>query len=139
MLTTYHSIKYLTIPAEFISLKIADSLDLPAKFEVNVIGVDSKEIRSLNKQFRNIDEPTDVLSFESDIKEEPGGDIYLCLEIIKQNAKRFNVSFEEEIIRTIVHGILHLAGYDHKGKLGEKKEKMFEIQEKIVKKIFMIN
>lgn len=136
MKVTFHSLKSITIPAAFIADKMSSAVNLPANFEANIIGITSDEIKSMNKQFRKIDEPTDVLSFESEIKDEPGGDIYLCLEVIQDNAKRFNITFEEEIVRTIVHGILHLAGYDHERKLGESNEQMFEIQEKIIKDIF---
>jgi len=78
---------------------------------VNLVFVDGKKIRALNKKFRKIDKITDVLSFE--------GEIVICVEQAQKNARRFGVTFEAEVLRLLTHGILHLAGYDHV-KTGER-------------------
>jgi probable rRNA maturation factor len=132
----FHSIRDLTIPAALIANKINKIIKLPDNFEVNVVESTKSEIRKLNKGYRQKDEPTDVLSFQSPVKNQPGGDIYICSEIIKSNAGRFSVSYEEEKVRTLIHGILHLIGMNHKYKMGERDEKLFDLQERIVRTIF---
>ena len=96
--------------------------------------VGEKKIRTLNKTYRGKDRPTDVLSFgmedaaETINKERRDfGDIFLCLPYIRRQALSFEVPFVEEIKRMLIHGILHLLGYDH-----EKRQdavKMFSLQE----------
>ncbi len=104
--------------------------------DISMVFVSVKEIRSLNRKFRNIDKATDVLSFESD---EDGagylGDIVLCPEVIQKYARKFSEEFERELIRDIIHGIMHLLGADHKHSLNMV-EPMFVLQEKILDKVY---
>jgi probable rRNA maturation factor len=88
---------------------------------ISLAFVSKEEIRKLNKEFRRKDKPTDVLSF--DLKEEGYlGEIIICPEVVKNNAKKYGVSEKSEIIKVFIHGILHLCGYDHeKNKTEEKK------------------
>ena len=100
--------------------------------EVSVTFTDNKQIRALNKQFRNIDRATDVLSFplfdyegESDeppVDELTGmlGDIVLSLEQAEKQAEEYGHSFEREAAFLTVHSMLHLLGYDHE--TGEEDE-----------------
>ena len=92
------------------------------KSEVSITLTDDKNIHELNKKFRKIDRPTDVLSFafrESDEPEilnaefETLGDIIISVERAKIQAEDFGHSFLREIIFLEVHGLLHLLGYDH--------------------------
>jgi probable rRNA maturation factor len=82
---------------------------------VNVLVTSSRELRALNSRFRNKDEPTDVLSFTP----MPGpliglaGDIAISAEIAAKNAQHLGHSTAQEIKILVLHGILHLAGYDH--------------------------
>lgn len=97
---------------------------------VNIVFVKSEYIRDLNKRFRDIDASTDVLSFKIS-KEGSDVDIYICPEY------SFDLlgseKFEEEILRLIIHGTLHILGYDHSGTLDESsKEEMFLIQEELL-------
>lgn len=78
---------------------------------VNFISKD--EIHKLNKTYRNVDNPTDVLSFEADDIEGDLGDIFICVEVAKQNSIKYNTSLDSELKLLVVHGILHLCGYDH--------------------------
>lgn len=86
-------------------------LDL-VKTEVSILLTDNNEIKLLNKEYRNIDKATDVLSFpmEDDVLL---GDIVISLEKAKEQAPIFNNSYKEEILRLLIHGLLHLIGYDH--------------------------
>lgn len=104
------------------------------ELEVNIIS--AVEIKQLNKRYRGINKPTDVLSFawqeDKKIKTENLGQIYLCYERIVAQAKEHGVPAREEFVRILVHGVLHLVGYDHCEP--KEAEKMFNLQEKIVDK-----
>jgi probable rRNA maturation factor len=80
--------------------------------------VSDKSIRKLNQQFRGIDKVTDVLSFPAD---EPGnlGDVAVSVETAATQAKENGLSFDIEIAQLILHGLLHLSGYDHETDNGE--------------------
>ncbi len=90
--------------------------------------VNKEEIRKLNKQFRKKDKATDVLSFELN-DENIFGEIVICPEVVRENAKKYGVAFEKEMLKVFVHGILHLCGYDHEKSRKEEKI-MDEKQEK---------
>ena len=103
----------------------------------NVILVDNKMIHEINKEYRNIDKPTDVISFalEDEEKERPVGvrqlgDIYISIDKAKEQAKEYNHSIIREVCFLSIHGLLHLLGYDH---MKEEEEKiMFREQELIL-------
>ena len=116
--------------------------------EISILLVDNHEIHQLNKLHRDIDRPTDVLSFpmfeynedgEIDISEcdfgENGeillGDIVISLERAKEQADEFGHSFEREVGFLTAHSLLHLLGYDHMEK--DEETEMFELQEEILK------
>lgn len=80
--------------------------------------VSDKRIRELNRQFRGIDKATDVLSFPAE-EEENLGDIAVSVDTAAVQAKENGLSFEEEISQLILHGLLHLSGYDHETDNGE--------------------
>lgn len=99
-----------------------------------------EKIKRMNKEYRDKNKPTDVLSFpgsgfvlgesttDSVKKVEDLGEIVICLQEVKKNAKRFGFSFKKELARVLIHGILHLLGYDHeKGK--KEAEKMRKKEE----------
>lgn len=84
--------------------------------DVSVHIVGTTRMRQLNHMYRGVDRPTDVLAFETGEQwgdAEELGDIFLCQPYIIAQAKRFGVSQKEEAIRMLVHGMLHLLGYDH--------------------------
>ena len=104
----------------------------------SVIIVDDSYIHKINKEYRNIDRPTDVISFalmdNDSCNTDDGilrlGDIYISIDKVKSQAKEYNHSEEREISFLAVHGLLHLLGYDHMNKKDEKI--MFEKQELIL-------
>lgn len=106
--------------------------------EFNVIFVDAKTIQEINKEYRNIDRVTDVISFaledgETNINFEFGrllGDIYICVDKMKQQAEEYGHSLLREQGFLTIHGLLHLLGYDHMTK--EEEKVMFEKQELIL-------
>jgi len=108
---------------------------------VSVHCIGEKRMRGLNRLHRGVDRPTDVLSFSAlegmppvaDPDETDIGDIFIAIPVIKRQAKRFGITFRDEFYRMLVHGVLHLVGYDHEQK--NDAERMFFLQESIVKKI----
>jgi probable rRNA maturation factor len=126
-------------------LKVLEKLNRD-RWDLSVFLCNDLLIRELNARFRNRNEPTDVLSFpmgETLEDAEAGsrylpGDIVISLESLAENARYFRVSEDEELRRLLVHGILHLDGFDHGGTLDpgappeESPEAMLALQERIL-------
>jgi probable rRNA maturation factor len=121
----------------------AEAEELP-EVEVSVTVVDNETIHQMNKEYRGVDRPTDVLSFplwEPDeewvIDEEetavPLGDLVISLPKAKEQANDYGHSLERELGFLAVHGFLHLLGYDHETK--EQEKEMFARQEEILGRI----
>ena len=99
--------------------KVLISLDCN-EHEISILFIGDQGIRDLNHQFRNIDRSTDVLSFPQILAGEleiPGalvlGDVAISLETARCQSEEHGLSFEEELTLLLIHGILHLLGYDH--------------------------
>jgi probable rRNA maturation factor len=90
---------------------------------VSVLITGNSAIRRLNSRFRGKDRPTDVLSFPSAASEDLAGDIAISIDIASRNARLLGHSISDEIQILILHGILHLAGYDHENDDGEMAKK----------------
>lgn len=101
--------------------------------EYSVVFVTPDEIRELNRTYRDVDAVTDVLSFESDGEVDPEtgkeylGDIIICLERAEEQARLSGHPVENEILLLIIHGTLHLLGYDHD--TDENKAEMWQLQD----------
>lgn len=103
--------------------KTAELYDLEAQSEVSVVLVDDRYIRQLNREYRDKDYATDVLSFALNEGDEPQiidgspenllGDIIISLETAVRQANEYGHSLEREVAFLTVHGMLHLLGYDH--------------------------
>jgi probable rRNA maturation factor len=101
------------------------------KVNLSVALVNSRKIRKLNRDYRKKDYVTDVLSFE----DEQMPEIILCLKKIRKNAKIRKYPFQKELVFCLIHGILHISGYNHE--LGEAEElKMQEREQYYLSKIF---
>lgn len=107
------------------------------KVEFNIIFVDNNKIRDINKKYRNIDDYTDVISFALEDYDKSLfegfrilGDIYISLNKVEEQSKVYNHSYERELSFLIIHGLLHLLGYDHMNEKDQKK--MFNKQEEIL-------
>lgn len=102
---------------------------------VAIITVGTIRMKRLNKESRGRDYPTDVISFawreDRAYRGANLGEIYLCPEVLRSQANRWGVSYQEEFRRMLAHGLLHLALYDHDS--NQKARVMFALQEKIVK------
>ena len=119
--------------------KIFNELSLKGEYITDVTIVDNKTIHKINREFRNVDRPTDVISFafldDENEKELKGGPINLGQIIIsyekaEEQAKEYGHSLKREMSFLFVHGMLHLLGYDHMNEADEKV--MFELQDKIL-------
>jgi probable rRNA maturation factor len=100
--------------------------------EFELIVVNNEMIQSLNKEYRNIDKPTDVLSFPLDVScpGMPIGSIIISADYVKNGADKFGHTELDEFKLLLIHGLLHLIGYDHEQDNGEMREKEKEIIEK---------
>jgi len=92
--------------------------------------VSNQRIRSLNRQFRNIDRATDVLSFPAG-EETNLGDIAISVETAAAQAKDNGLTFDAEIAQLILHGLLHLSGYDHETDNGEMNRLEVRLRKKL--------
>jgi probable rRNA maturation factor len=103
--------------------------------------VDKAEIQDLNKTYRDKDQPTNVLSFPSDlpieIDEAILGDVVICTDVVADEARAQNKTFDHHLIHMAIHGTLHLLGYDH---IDEKEALIMEgLEIKILEKIEIAN
>ena len=103
----------------------------------SIIFVDEKEIQKINKEYRNIDKVTDVISFAFEDNEDISyndirilGDIYICIPRMISQSEEYGHSQKRELSFLTVHGLLHLLGYDHQNK--EEEKEMFGLQELIL-------
>ena len=83
---------------------------------INYVFCDDKYLLKINQHFLNHDTYTDIISFDNSMGNELHGDIFISTERVRENAIIFEVSFEEELRRVLVHGVLHLCGYKDKTK-----------------------
>ena len=116
-----------------VNLEILQTIanDLTSK-DFELIITNNEEIQELNKEHRNIDKATDVLSFpmEFDFPNMPLGSIVISIDFVEEKAKEFNHSKENELTLLFIHGLLHLLGYDHEIDNGEHRNK----EEELIKK-----
>ena len=113
--------------------KVLESEDKKVS-ELSIALVGQSRIRELNKRYRGENRVTDVLAFPN--REIGLGEIVICPREVKKNAKRFSLIFEKELTRVLIHGILHLLGYDHEksdaqAKKMEEKQNYYLLQLKI--------
>jgi probable rRNA maturation factor len=105
--------------------------------EINYIFCDDDYLLELNQKHLNHDTLTDIISFDYSMGNEIHGDIYISIERVRENAIDFNVPFEEELKRVMVHGVLHYCGYKDKSDQDEQlmrskedsKIKMFHVKQ----------
>jgi probable rRNA maturation factor len=100
---------------------------------VNLIVCSNARIRGLNRQFRDTDRPTDVLSFNLDGPEEGGdtfGEIYIALPYVRRQAAQMKRSLQSELLLLFCHGLLHLFGHDHD--TAHREREMFERQSRFL-------
>lgn len=133
--------------------KVLNYEECEEKYEVSISFVNNEEIKSLNMKYRGMDKATDVLSFpmleftDEELSEEDEdaeyideeivlGDIVVSMEKALEQSKEYGHSFERELAFLLVHGMLHLLGYDHED--GASEGEMFDKQEEILKEMNLI-
>ena len=142
--------KHLSLIEQLI-VSASKILELGDNFEMSVTIVDNNRIHEINKEYRKIDRPTDVISFAIEDNDEEDfeiffdtldkeedfeiprllGDIFISIDKAEEQAKEFGHSFDREIGFLAVHGFLHLNGYDHQTE--EEEHEMFSLQDEILK------
>jgi len=125
LLVTEETIR--TIATLVISRELEDGF-----YSLSIINCTDGRIQELNKIYRDVDEPTDVLTFPmeyEDLDEEPFelGDIFLSIDTIKRQANKWENTPQQEYIFMLIHGLLHICGYEHEGPYNEEEE-MFQKQ-----------
>jgi probable rRNA maturation factor len=121
------------------ALKVLDEIKRD-NWELSILICGDETIKQLNSQYCDINEPTDILSFNLGETMQDGdksiylpGDIVISLDTLRENAKYFQISDDEELRRLIIHGILHLDGMNHE--TIDKNEPMLILQEEILEKL----
>lgn len=120
-------------------LAVLDFEDFGRRAEVSVTFTDNEGIHALNREYRNVDRPTDVLSFPLSDEEDYDtdgdavllGDIVISLERAQTQAEEYGHSFEREVAFLTVHSMLHLLGYDHETSPEDERD-MFARQDEIL-------
>ena len=112
---------------------------LPEQFnEVSVLFTDDPSIHTLNLSYRGKDKPTDVLSFPQEEEWTDGlhspslGDLVISTQTARRQAKQFGVSYRKEVLRLLIHGLLHLAGYDHENVPPKEAQQMRRTERRIL-------
>ena len=137
---------------ETVIIAAAKKLDLKDNFEVSATIVDNERIHEINREYRSIDRPTDVISFAIEDNDEDDfeiffdemdeedlqiprllGDLFISIDKVKEQSDEFGHSFERELGFLSVHGFLHLNGYDHQTDKDDKI--MSALQDEILEEI----
>lgn len=106
--------------------------------DINYIFCDDDFLIEINQQYLNHNTLTDIISFDYSVGNELHGDVFISVQRVRENAIEFDVAFEEELKRVMVHGVLHYCGYKDKSAKDEKemrlkedeKIKMFHVEQK---------
>jgi probable rRNA maturation factor len=137
MINIFNTEKLLKVCSDFPIKHIKESLEREFNVDnaINIIFITQEQIKKLNQEYRNTDQITDVLSFNIE-SSSIFGEIYICPKYVANNTDPKKL--ESQLIRILIHGILHLQGYDHKKEFDEvdyKNEPMYIKQEEILDKI----
>jgi len=95
--------------------------------EIQIVFVDKRQIRELNSRYRKRDKPTDILSFSGSGAPDLG-ELVLCGEVLEKQSREHGLSLREELGYMLIHGTLHLLGYEHEGSPSQAR-RMFKLQD----------
>jgi rRNA maturation RNase YbeY len=124
-----HHVTFIITGKKEIIACIRDILTEHVKEEgaINIILTGDSDLQEINKKYLKRDYLTDIITFDFDEKDKISGDLYISIERVKENALKFKVETKKELLRVIIHGVLHLVGYTDK--LKKNKEIMTEMEE----------
>ena len=126
-----------TVEARFITPRYAPPTQ---SFEITIRIVGKKASAALNSQYRNKNQPTNILSFAYDLPDKYNlliGDLVICWPVVQSEAKEQNKTIKEHCAHLVVHGVLHLLKYDHK--IAKNAEIMEQLETKILKRLNIQN
>ena len=129
---SFEKIAINDLSVEKLARKILSEKSLNDKAIISIIFCDNKTLNNFKIKYFDEDVFTDIVTFKIEDKPFLEAELYISIEMAIENAKEFKVSLDNEIIRLISHGILHLIGYDDGNNSLSKK--MFTVQEEIVEK-----
>ena len=104
------------------------------EFSITLLG--DQEMAELNARYLGRNAPTDVLAFSMGTNELPLGDVYVCMDQASRQAREYKISLDEELVRLVVHGVLHVLGHDHPEGSDRFTSPMFKLQERLVCRVF---
>lgn len=134
------------VPEEFLTAWVRDltralqtrkvlSADL-AKRELSVVFLKEPDAKNLNWNYRQKDYATDVLSFETDDPDSLG-ELVMCMEVLRKQANQHKVTVDQEIGNMVLHGVLHLLGYDHE-KSEDEHRRMMTLQDQVFEELLAL-
>jgi probable rRNA maturation factor len=114
---------------KFLGKVITDEKKMPG--DLNFIFTTDNVLLGINKEFLKHNYFTDVIAFDYSNKDSLNGEVYISINTLKRNAKLYRAKFGDELLRVLIHGTLHLCGYNDNDE--KSREKMFRKQEKLIK------
>ncbi len=102
--------------------------------EINFVITSDRILKEINTSFLNHDYNTDVIAFDNSTGKILSGEIYISKDTVKLNAGNYKVSLRDEILRVMIHGVLHLCGYHDK--LEDEKENMHKVEDKWLREFY---
>jgi probable rRNA maturation factor len=102
---------------------------------ISVTFLDAPGIAALGEAHLGRSEPTDVIAFNLAEPADPLGDVYICPKVAEESAREYGVELREELLRLVVHGVLHVLGHDHPEGPERMESEMFRRQEEILSRI----
>lgn len=103
--------------------------------EISVTFLGPADMAALNEKYGGRQGPTDVIAFNLDEPMKPLGDVYICPQVAREAVQEYGVEFREELLRLVVHGVLHVFGYDHPEDAGREDGEIFRRQEAILSEL----
>lgn len=127
----------LALPAATVRRVVRGVLDAErSDADLSITFLGPETMRRLNRRYKGHDEPTDVIAFTLDTPDHRTvGDVYLCAAVAARQARRHGVSRRQELIRLIVHGVLHVLGHDHPDGEARLRSAMWRRQERYVERL----